>query len=539
MKRRTIITSLILLGLVLAVLIYSLRSKAEMTKPLEAKVERGHFEVLVTVTGELQAERSIDIEGPRNLRSRNLRIRNIAIQDLVPEGTIVDSGDYVATLDRSEADNSYKDVLDNLELTEQQYNKTKLDTTIQLRNLRDEMINLKFNMEEATITLEQSKYEPPATIRQAKINLDKATRAYEQAVQNYQLKVQQAKADMKQVLIELEKDRRTKEEMEEVLNNFVITAPAAGMVIYKREWNGQKRTVGSEISSWDLTVATLPDLSSMISRTYVNEIDISKIKKGQKVRIGVDAFPDKEYTGVVSQVANIGEQLPNTDAKVFEVVIKLDKIDRILRPSMTTSNAILIKSYDDVLSIPLEAVYTNDSLTYVYTKNGNRQVVVLDQANDNEIIVENGLDEGDVVYLSPPEEPESFKFTGLELAEVIREKAAEKKRQEEEEQKRMENREKYSMRPGQMPASMRRTGGNFPAGMSRDSIRRQWSGRRPGNGTMRDSTRMNWPGRPGGGMAGDSTGMNRPERDRRTGGGFQGKNRTQTADSSVNLVPGH
>ena len=520
-----------------AVLIYSLRSEAEVAKPLEAKVEYGHFEILVTVTGELQAERSTDIEGPRELRSRNMRFRNIAIQDLIPEGTVVDSGDYVATLDRSEADNNYKDVLDNLEVREQQYNKTKLDTTIQLRNLRDEMINLKFNMEEAKITLEQSQYEPPATIRQAKINLDKATRAYEQAVQNYQLKVQQANADMTEVLIELDKDRRTKAEMEQVLNNFVIKAPAAGMVIYKREWNGQKRTVGSEISSWDLTVATLPDLSSMISKTYVNEIDISKIKKGQKVRIGVDAFPDKKFTGVVSDVANIGEQLPNTDAKVFEVVIKLDKIDPILRPSMTTSNAILIKSYDDVLSIPLEAVYTNDSLTYVYTKNGNRQVVVLDEANENEIIVENGLKEGDIVYLSPPDEPETYKFTGLELADVIREKAAEKQRQEEEEQKRNEMRRENTFRPGQMPAAMQRTGGGFPSGMSRDSIRRQWSGRRFGDGSQRDSTGRNWSGRPGGAMFGDSTRMNRPNGDRRTGGGIPGGNRMEPADSTASKEP--
>ncbi|MCK7532908.1 MAG: HlyD family efflux transporter periplasmic adaptor subunit [Marinilabiliales bacterium] len=81
------------------------------------------------------------------------------------------------------------------------------------------------------------------------------------------------------------------------------------MVIYKREWNGAKRKVGSEISPWDPVVATLPDLSSMISKTYVNEIDVSKVKAGQRVRLTVDAFPEKSYTGAVISVANIGEQL--------------------------------------------------------------------------------------------------------------------------------------------------------------------------------------------------------------------------------------
>ncbi len=438
MKRRTLVFLIILAAVITAAIIYSVASREDLAKPLETEVRMGRFEILVTVTGELQAQTSTNIMAPMLLRSRELRLHRIKIQDLIAEGTVVDSGDYVATLDRSEADNSYKDISDELEVRESEYTKTKLDTTITLRELRDEMINLKFNMEEAEITLEQSQFEPPSTIRQAQINLDKATRAYEQAVKNYKLKVQQAKADMTEVTVDLAKQRRRKAQMEDVLQRFIIRAPAPGMVIYKREWNGQKRTVGSEISPWDLTVATLPDMSTMVSKTYVNEIDISKIKVGQEVRAGVDAFPEKKYTGLVTEVANIGEQLPNTDAKVFEVIIKLNESDPILRPSMTTSNRILTKVYDSVLYIPLEAVHSNDSMTFVYKKNNTKQVVVLDESNENEIIVEAGLALGDRVLLSVPEGAEEMRFTGLELVDVIRKKEAEKRRQEEEKQKQLE-----------------------------------------------------------------------------------------------------
>jgi hypothetical protein len=438
MKRRNLVFIGIVVVIIIATLVYSLTSKDELSKPLETEVMKGDFEVVVAVTGELQALRSTLIRAPLELRSRNLRFRGIKIQDLIAEGTVVDSGDYVATLDRSEADNTYKDILDELEVRQSEYTRTKLDTTIQLRNLRDELINLKFNMEEAEITLEQSQFEPPATIRQAQINLDKAKRALDQAVINYQLKVQQSVADMTEVTIDLAKQRRRKENMESVLEKFVITAPAAGMVIYKREWGGKKRTVGSEISTWDLTVATLPDMSTMISKTYVNEIDISKIKVGQIVRAGVDAFPDREYSGIVKEVANIGEQLPNTDAKVFEVVIELDGSDPILRPSMTTSNRILTQTFEDVLYLPLEAIHSNDSMTYVYRKNRTRQVVVLDEENENEIIVEAGLNEGDKVLLSVPEGADEMRFVGLELVQLIREKEAEKKKLEEETRKHLE-----------------------------------------------------------------------------------------------------
>ena len=145
------------------------------------------------------------------------------------------------------------------------------------------------------------------------------------------------------------------------------------MIIYKRDRMGAKRKVGSSISPWDNVVATLPDMSSMMSKTYVNEIDVSKVKTGQHVEIVVDAFPEKSYTGTVTSVANIGEQLPNADAKVFEVLIEVDGSDPILRPSMTTGNKIITKTINDVTFIPLESVQAGpDSIPFVYLKNGTQ-----------------------------------------------------------------------------------------------------------------------------------------------------------------------
>lgn len=437
MKRKTLLAIVIPVVVILALVLYSVLSGKEKEVVLEAVVEQGKFEIAVMVTGELEAIRETEIQAPAQLRSRNLRIRSVMIQSLIPEGTVVDSGDWVATLDRSEADNSLKDILDNLETRESEYSRTRLDTTMQLRELRDELINLKFAMEEAEIALEQSKFEPPATIRQAEIELEKATRAYEQAESNYDLKVQQARASMREAELNMARDRRSKEEMEAVLQKFDIFAPASGMVIYKTDFRGEKRTAGTEINTWDLAVATLPDLSTMVSMTYVNEIDISKIEPGQEVRVGVDAFPEKKFTGEVVDVANIGQQLSNTDAKVFEVRIELNEKDTILRPAMTTSNMIVTDILDSVLYIPLEAVHANDSLTYVFTRDRKKQVVVLGQSNENFIVVDMGLKKGDRLYLSMPAEPEAFAYTGLELMAEIQRRKAEEERLRQEMQERM------------------------------------------------------------------------------------------------------
>ena len=430
MKRKIIIG---IGALIILIVIFFVFGSAEKSKsaPQFVKVSNGLFEVLVTVTGELKAQNSEDIEAPTELRGRSFRISDVKIQDLIPEGTVVDSGAYVATLDRSALSNRLKEIEDELEKSQQAYLKTQLDTTLTLRDLRNTLVNLKFDMEEKQIVVDQSKFEPPATQRQAKINLDKSGRDHSQALYNYTLKRDQAEASMKEVSINLEKNKREKQDMLNILDKFVIKAPKPGMVIYYREWSGQKRKVGSTVSPWDLTVATLPDLSIMNSKTYVNEIDISKVKKGQIVRIGVDAFPEKKYNGEVIEVANIGEQLPNTDAKVFEVDIRVNGYDPILRPSMTTSNQIVTNVYENVHYLPLETIHPDDSLSYVYTKKGKKQIVVTGEMNENFIIVEKGLSDNEEVYLSIPEKQETFELVGQELIPIIKEKEKNKKIAEE------------------------------------------------------------------------------------------------------------
>ena len=259
---------------------------------------------------------------------------------------------------------------------------------------------------EAGITLEQSKFEPPATIRKAQINLDEAQRTLEQKKMSNELVRAQTLSDIYHEKFNLSKGTTLVNDLQGFLAMFTITAPSAGMVIYKKDRNGIKRKVGSSLNPFDRVIAVLPDLSSMISKVYVDEIDISKIKTGQKVNIKVDALPEKAFTGNVISIANIGEQLPNSDAKMFEVQIRVNGSDLSLRPSMSTGNIIIIETYNDVIFIPTECVQAgSDSIPFVYGKNKTKQIVLLGKSNDKNVIVEQGLENGATIYLIPPEEP--------------------------------------------------------------------------------------------------------------------------------------
>jgi RND family efflux transporter MFP subunit len=309
-----------------------------------------------------------------------------------------------------------KDEQLDLQKTQSSYTKTKLDTTLELSKARDNLVNLKYAMEEAKLKMEESIYEAPSVQRQAEINYEKAERAYEQAVNNYQTQVEQSKARMSEVEADLQQAKDRLSLYQDIVDEFTVRAPADGMVIYVKDRRGQKTTEGSQINAWEPTVASLPDLSVMESIVYISEVDIQKISEKQSVEIGLDAYPDKNLTGQVTKVANVGEQRPNSDSKVFEVSIMVNESDTTLRPAMTTSNKIIVDQVDNALFVPLETIHTVDSLTFVYKKDGPgviKQEVALGLINENEAIIEEGLTRDDKIYLSIPENPDDIQVARL------------------------------------------------------------------------------------------------------------------------------
>lgn len=415
------------LTLVIAFFIFR-GAKAGETADILATVKKGEFRVEVETTGELEAKNSVKIIGPTGVIQ--FQIWEVTLQKIVDEGTIVKKGDWVATLDRSEFQTKYNQKKIDHEKAQSKFVQTQLDTTLLMRQSRDELINLKYGAEEKEIILQQSKFEPPATIKQAEINLEKANRAYQQALENYKIKKNQNVEKMREVGAELRKVQADFDGMNKILESFNVLAPEDGMVIYSKGWDGKPIKEGSRIGMWEPTVATLPDLTKMQSKTFVNEVDVRKVKPSQKVTIGLDSDPDKRLKGVVTKVANVGEQKPNSDAKVFEVLIEIDGTDPALRPSMTTSNKIIAQVLNDVIFIPLESLHVQyDSITYVFRKDGaniRKQEVIVGETNSNEAVITAGLQADEKVYLSVPTGMENDKISLLPELNGKRRKKEEK-----------------------------------------------------------------------------------------------------------------
>lgn len=412
---KKVILPILIVAALGAVIYFAIPSSTttEQVNNLTTKAQKGEFIITITATGELQAKNSVKIQAPRGMRPAG--IFRTTITNMVAEGTIIKKGDFVASLDRTELANKMSTVQNELDKIQTQLDQAKIDTAIELKDIRDQMINLEFTKMEKQLKLEESKFEPKSVVKSAKLDLQRTERDYEQLKNKYKLKQQQSQAKIEEIKTLQRQNQMQMDRLVELSSKFNIMAPEEGMLIYTRTWRGKKEP-GSEVTAWDPIVAELPDLTDMISQTYVNEVDISKVMEGQQTNIKVDAFPDKAYTGKVIKVANIGEQLRGYDAKVFEVIVQVNEIDSILRPAMTTSIEIVTNTFEDVVHVPLEAIFS-DSLSFVYKKQGTqilKQEVITGLSNSTEIIIDYGLKAGEEVFLSEPLDKENIELVYID-----------------------------------------------------------------------------------------------------------------------------
>ena len=383
---------------------------------------RGPFEILVYSTGQLASENSDNILIPEKLKDYSqTRISSLKITDLVEEGTYVDSGGYVATLDHQAVEEQLATALDDLDRVLSEYEDSKIDSNLTLSTNRDQIMNARLDVEEKEIAVQESAFESPSVKRKVEMDLDKAQRKLEQTIEAYKLVTQQEANKVDRKYINCKQIQQRVDAIRELEDNLIVHSPKAGILTYYQYPSGGFVQVGSSVSQYNNIIATFPNLNNWVTKTYINEIDISLIKPGQKVKIGIDAFPEKELHGEVVEVANMGLIVPQSDAKAFEVKIKINDSDKDVKPGMTTSNTIQAGYFEDVVYVPIESIFYNDSLSFVYLTGNDKikQIIEPGEENENYVIVKQGVSEGQELYLSEPENAKDFNFSGFEIYDDI------------------------------------------------------------------------------------------------------------------------
>lgn len=377
------------------------------------KVKRENFETTITCKGEIQSERAVLINIPDIFGDRTLELYDTQIKDLVPEGTIVKKGDYVALLDQGRI----KQLIENNEAAVKKMifniNDSKIDSAVDLVALRDAIDQFKFDLQYKKIELDQSVYESPAYQRITQMSYDRAQRQLDYKYRAYQLTQKSLRIQLSREEDRLKKYIEKGKKLQLALEAAKITAPQDGILIYGRyRYHGSNRklTIGSSVSSQRPLIATLPDLSVLVSETYIEEIYISKIKLGDSARVYIDALKNQEKIGAITNISNVGQEMAGFDSKVFKVNIRIETDKRRIIPAMTTNNEIIISKEENVLVIPRSALFTEERNQFVYLKEKGKVLVrnvECGSQNINQVVIKNGLKEGDKVLLVKPGSTES------------------------------------------------------------------------------------------------------------------------------------
>lgn len=418
--KRILISLAVLLVISVSAYAYFFRSKST-TNDILVDIKKKGFEVNILTTGELRSKSMTRISIPTKLQQ--LGIYQIKISDMVAEGTLVKQGEFVAALDNSDVTNKIRDQQLNIDKKNAEIKQASLDTMIELRNLRDEIVNLKFDLQQKILEKEQSRYEAPAEIKRVELDYEKTGRTLKQKEDNFKTKQIQTQTKMQILGSDLKQLTNSMEGLTSILSQLSINAPKSGMLVYEKNWNGQKKSVGTQVEVWNPTIANLPDLSQMEVLTYISEVDIQKIKVGQKVDIGIDAAPEKKLKGIVKTVANIGEEKPNSDAKVFEVLIDVLTQDPIIKPAMTVSCKIATEKYNDALQVPLEAIFNDSGGSFVFKRQDGstiKQYIKIFTINENSALISNGVMADDKVYHSLPHDTSGIKMFKIDSTKELK-----------------------------------------------------------------------------------------------------------------------
>jgi HlyD family secretion protein len=190
-----------------------------------------------------------------------------------------------------------------------------------------------------------------------------------------------------------------------------VRADVSGIVVYREVFFGseqRKPQVGDQVWA-NQPLLILPDISKMVVESRVRETDIHKVERNQGVKVRVQAYPDLKLTGVVTLVGTLAqEEKERRGAKFFGVTIQIDGSEPRLRPGMTAQVEIEVEERPRALYVPLQAVFEREGRNVCYVVRRGRlqaQDVVTGPSNQDFVVIDRGLREGDRVALRDPGAP--------------------------------------------------------------------------------------------------------------------------------------
>jgi HlyD family secretion protein len=413
-KRNKILTwtlsALFCSGAIYAAYRYTLVTEVEVAV---ARVRRGDFVIAVRTRGEIKSMHSVVLNAPN--------LPNPRITHLARAGSAVNKGDLVVEFDSVQLEQY---VIQRTTVVRQaDTDIDQMKATHKMDDQADAMNLMASGYDVERAKLDASKAEVLSEIEGEKnriqVGVTEGAESQVKAVVN----AHQAShaSDLSRLNQRKDKAIRDLDQAERYLAQTQLRAPIAGYVDILPNFRGNGSFGQSPPpfkegdNVWTgAPIIEIPDLSEMYVDIKLEEVDRGKLKLGQRVRVRVDAIPDREFTAKLDWISPIAALVftgnsGNSSAaqKTFPARATLTNLDPRLRPGMSATAEVIIEQDQGALLIPVRSSFTRNGKPAVYVEVGQQfavREIEVGKRNDEDEVVTGGLKEGEMVTLENPEE---------------------------------------------------------------------------------------------------------------------------------------
>ena len=378
-----------------------------------AAVTRGDLVAGVDVIGTLAALDSGSF-GPPQLND----VWDFKIAMMAPEGSDAKNGQPVLSFDTTELQKRLEEKTAEAEQARKEIEKQKADLALKRE---DERLNLA--EAEASVRKSDLKLDAPADLVSVKerkqVELDDALAKEQVTATRSRIESLERAARAQIALLESKFQRASTivADTQSAIRQMTVIAPRNGTIVYVTNWRGDKKKVGDPCLRME-RVIEIPDLSRMIAKGDVDEVDAGKIAVGQRVTLRLDAHPDEEFHGTISKTSKTvqpkqqGQNITDP-SKVLRVEIALDRSDPAkMRPGMRFQGTIELQRGRGALLMPRNAVFVSANGPYAVRRgvfSTSEVPLKLGRQNDKFVEELGGLSPSDRVLVKSEkkEEPKS------------------------------------------------------------------------------------------------------------------------------------
>ena len=402
MSRRWVFIALALSSLV-AVIVVMAAGVAGLSEPVvpTMRVESSPFKVRVVAEGNLSAVRSTPLAAPMRPQMA------FTVAWLVDDGALVKEGDIVARFDPNQLERNREDGLTERRISDHRISSAKTNREVTVGKLdRDTDVaqqELEVAQEfQSTDDLSYSKMK----IIESQIDTQLAETRADHARTSQVIQDQLSETQIDLLAIDRRKADLRVQQAVEGLAALEVSAPHGGIVMLERDWRGNTVRVGDSV--WPgRPLGRIPDLAEMQAEVFVLEADAGDLEAGQSATVWIEASPDVEHRAIIKSVDPMaGRRNRRVPVQYFRTVLELVHTNtETMKPGSRVRSEIIIADLEQAMTVPRQAVCSVEGVTVAYRwkRRGFEAVeVVLGPAALGRVVIESGLEDGDVIALRDP-----------------------------------------------------------------------------------------------------------------------------------------